>query len=151
MVKTVSKSNNAIRCRAIEIVQNLIEGNRLTSEELSTMRCFCMIENEENINLEYYEKLEERGILMKMPCAKYNLVYKVIYHEYEWYVVKMIVLDISPFGKIHDGEVWNVYLEAIDYSMTAYCSFSDFGKTVFLSAAEAEVAMELIKKQSTVM
>lgn len=55
---------------------------------------------------------------------------------------------VEPCGAIRNHkrtcEVWNVYAET-DYTK-AYLKFFDFGKTVFLTREEAEVALKELEE-----
>ena len=89
--------------------------------------------------LKEYEDLEEQGLLLRSPCKKEDIVYDVVLcNDGKYHMFEMMVCAINPFGATRKGNVWNVYLECIDDCSKAYGSFYDFGKTVFLTQAEAE-------------
>lgn len=94
-----------------------------------------------------YEDLEEQGKLLKLPCAVGDKVYDlVLCNDGKYHIFEMKVCNISPFGDLRKGKVWNVYLE--DKYTKAYRSFYDFSKNVFLTREEAEAAMKNYEHQS---
>lgn len=75
-----------------------------------------------------YEDLEEQGKLLKLPCAVGDTVY---------------TLNALPNGKTVIGET------TADAFMCALCMLEGrFGKTIFLTAEEAEAALEMMKTKS---
>lgn len=79
-----------------------------------------------------YEDAEEQGLLVRLPCKVGDMIY-VIYD-----------------GKIWDGEVFHISYSDYYGKITATAwvkqgisaSFEAFGKTVFLTRAEAEAALK---------
>lgn len=91
-----------------------------------------------------YEELEEQGFLPKPMVKVGDTVYDlVLCDDGKYHIFGMKVCDISPFGSVRKGRVWNVYLE--NKYTKAYRSFYDFGRTVFLTLEEAMVKMNKIK------
>lgn len=91
------------------------------------------------------EDLEEKGKLLKLPCAVGDTVYHLCtLKSGDTEMIEMKVGCIEPCGAIrnHKGicEVWNVYAEA-DYTK-GYFKFFDFGKTVFPTREEAADALK---------
>lgn len=87
-----------------------------------------------------YKDLEEQGLLLKLPCKVGDKVYDVVLCDDGIHRIKeMHVGNISPYGSVYNGKLWHVFL-ADDYTY-AYRTFSDFGKTCFLSTEEAEKAL----------
>jgi hypothetical protein len=79
-----------------------------------------------------YKKLEQQGLLIKLPCKIDSVVYAIKDGE-----IKVIRCDYTDgYGFV---EV-NGYTDDIDWELQI--DFSDFGKTVFLSQEEAEKALE---------
>lgn len=94
--------------------------------------------------LKEFEDMQEQGRLLKLPCALRDKVYDVVLcDDGEYHIFEMKVCNINPFGDVRKGKVWNVYLES-DYTK-AYRSFYDFGKTVFLTRRESELALRNLK------
>lgn len=93
---------------------------------------------------EYLEEL--KGYRHKMmPCKLQDVVYDIVFcDDGEYHIFPMKVYNISPYGDIHKGKAWNVYLE--NECTKAYRSFYDFGRTVFLSPEEADAALNKIKE-----
>lgn len=78
--------------------------------------------------LKLYEDLEERGLLLKLPCKVGDTVYKPIYSF------------ITKVGGVEDLEV----LEVSDSRIWAGCDYYDYddiGKAAFLTREEAEEAL----------
>lgn len=98
-----------------------------------------------------YKRLEEQGILLKLPCTVGDTVYYLYTNENkESEITEMKVGCIEPFGAIRQRkgicEVWNVYAET-DYTK-CYFKFFDFCKTVFPTKEEAEAVLkELSSKE----
>lgn len=91
------------------------------------------------------EDLEEKGKLLKLPCAVGDTVYHLCtLKSGDTEMIEMKVGCVEPCGAIrnHKGicEVWNVYAEA-DYTK-GYFNFFDFGKTVFPTREEAAAALK---------
>lgn len=93
-----------------------------------------------------YEDLEEQGKLLKLPCKVGDMVFDlVLCDDSQYRIFEMRVCNINYFGDVHKGKVWNVYLE--DECSKAYRSFYDFGKTVFLTHEQAELALKGLKER----
>ena len=80
----------------------------------------------------------EQGTLFKLPCKVGDIVYEIFYSKYEARVLEMKVIQI-------------VMQETINYlcKTTSRCLYNygwvkneDFGKTVFLTRAEAEARLK---------
>lgn len=88
-----------------------------------------------------YEDLEEKELLLELPCKPGDIVYDVVFcDDGKYHVFEMKVCNINPFGDVGKCKVWNVYLE--DDCTKAYRSFYDFNKTVFLEKEAAEKALK---------
>ena len=86
--------------------------------------------------LAYYEDLEEQGKLLVLPCKVGEAVYLI--EDYEIWKYK------SPYEYMEIRKENGEYIFCID-SMDF--RKEDFGKTVFLTKAEAEKALEEMEKQ----
>ncbi len=75
-----------------------------------------------------YEQAEEQGLLLKLPCKVGDTIYYI--DDYEIYWSKVHNIDISK----ENGE-YIFCIAFMDYKA------DDFGKTVFLTKAEAEKAL----------
>lgn len=89
--------------------------------------------------LKEYEDLEEQGRLLKLPCKVGDTVY---------HITRNNVIQESLMKTIEVRLSGIIYFALIkeENSLIAYWNF-DFGKTVFLTRAEAEGALENIKKE----
>lgn len=78
---------------------------------------------------------ENDGRLVALPCKVGDTVYFVGPYE----VAEMRVGNVFPAGRFVKGKLCNAYLVT---DCTYQCvTFADFGKTVFLTRAEAEAAL----------
>lgn len=98
-----------------------------------------------------YEDAEEDGLLKRLPCKVGDALYMP--WEYDWntgiaiITVKKIVIDWEDCFYVEtdlysDSEA---FWEEYNYGKF---SFSDFGKTVFLTKAEAEQALAKMKGET---
>ena len=55
--------------------------------------------------------------------------------------------SIVPFGQIRKDKVWNCYFGYLDGYSKSYCSFYDFGKTVFLLEEDANEKLVALNKE----
>ena len=87
--------------------------------------------------LAQYEGLEEQGLLLRLPCKVGDKVYRVNTGAKEP-VIKMRVLQVY-YKQLHKDRII-IRIDAInDNDMGESCYLlEDFGKTVFLTQAEAE-------------
>lgn len=88
----------------------------------------CPTINEIYEKLATYEDLEEQGKLLMLPCKVGDTVYTIYSDEDGCFIEKSIVQEVSTH------RIW------IDDR--TYYKYSDFGKTVFLTQAEAQAALE---------
>ena len=84
-----------------------------------------------------YEDLEEQGLLLRLPCKVGDTIYRVNTGAKEP-VIKMRVLQVN-YKQLHKDRVI-IRIDAInDNDMGESCYLlEDFGKTVFITQAEAE-------------
>ena len=84
-----------------------------------------------------YEDLEEQGLLLRLPCKVGDTIYRVNTGAKEP-VIKMRVLQVH-YKQLHKDRII-IRIDAInDNDMGESCYLlEDFGKTVFLTQAEAE-------------
>lgn len=83
--------------------------------------------------LAYYEVLEEQGRLIKLPCKVGDTVYYINPDKNTINELVVYGFDIRPLQRF-------VY----DY-MGARLNFNQFGKTVFLTKAEAEAKLKELR------
>lgn len=91
--------------------------------------------------LKYYERLEEQGKMVILPCKVGDMVYFLLqdhpayYSETNgWYISAEEITVVCTQG-FFTGPI-----EQIDFR--SLYSFADFGKTVFLTQEEAEAALK---------
>ena len=84
-----------------------------------------------------YEDLEEHGLLLRLPCKVGDAIYRVNAGAKEP-VIKMRVLQVH-YKELHKNRII-IRIDAInDKDMGESCYLlEDFGKTVFLTKAEAK-------------
>lgn len=112
---------------------------RLTSRDSKGNLCLCNKEvygnNQDIYNaiavLEEYEDLEEQGLMLKLPCKVGDTVYRIIKEFY------------TRINKIISGKVYRIALTDIEMQIfiDKWQSKGIYGKTVFLTQAEAEEAL----------
>ncbi len=92
--------------------------------------------------LAYYEDLEEQGRMLKLPCKVGDTLYLPIDITHE------IVVGTCT-GFTEDRHRNRGMLVEITYKRFEKCweAFSDFGKTVFLTQAEAENALKRMESE----
>ncbi|MBE5934658.1 MAG: hypothetical protein E7262_02555 [Lachnospiraceae bacterium] len=91
-----------------------------------------------------YEELEEKGLLLKLPCKIGDTVYQLINsHIYEYKIIG-ICFDI-----LHNKWMYEVAYEIGLEWFKTMCDFDVFGKskTVFLTKEEAEKELERLNEQ----
>lgn len=85
-----------------------------------------------------YEDAEEQGLLIKRPCKVGDTVY--LHHRaFANTIVRCVVIGFAWWGT--DGFCVKVYSKEHGYGNTDV-SFSEFGKTVFLTREAAEEALK---------
>nr|DAG52303.1 MAG TPA: hypothetical protein [Caudoviricetes sp.] len=85
--------------------------------------------------LKEYQRLEEQGRLIKLPCKIGTEVYNATW----WDDVqeKVVVKGKTYYRTVHKHKV--------SKSTFDYCDIEEFGKTVFLTESEAEAKLEELK------
>lgn len=97
--------------------------------------------------LKEYETMEEQGLLLKLPCKVGDVVYYFSYRPFN--------LSILP-NTIYEADVVRIVTTRLgtsiviqirnEYGCTEVSEVSSFGKTVFLTKAEAEKALAEMEK-----
>ena len=106
------------------------EGNFKAAEKLAT-----------------YEDLEERGLLVRLPCKVGDMVWDNVFGYPESYEIKAFsygYCDSYVEPDIEDQIIF--YYENYSGSITGAFPMSEIGKTVFLTREEAEKKLEEMKK-----
>lgn len=96
--------------------------------------------------LKRYEDAEEQGLLLRLPCKVGDTVYVItspfnVFDDIEYdenmkdEVYEAYVSSVSFY---ESGEQYRIYAKATNHFIGAYFRECDFGKTVFLTKAEAE-------------
>lgn len=78
-----------------------------------------------------FEDMEEQGKLIELPCKPGDTVYTTYKDEDGGFVEKMIITEATNKRVLCDNRYWY--------------SYSEFGKTVFLTEQEAKKALEGMK------
>lgn len=98
--------------------------------------------------LRTYEDLEEQGLLLKLPCKVGDTVYYISEGFIEPCTVEVIFL-----ADYVDKDGNQSYMAEIHYDredcpyVSTEIYFTDFGKTVFLTRAEAEGTLKIWKRE----
>ena len=90
-------------------------------------------------HLKDYEDLEEQGLLLKLPCKMGDTVYAIGFNN-KPVVYESVVLSILITEK---EIVFNVKVD--EFEINSQLKQSMFGKTVFLTQAEAEQKLKEMK------
>lgn len=97
-----------------------------------------------------YEDAEENGLLIRLPCKVGDMLYEIDLPEYGVIVCKVLYVDFycGPFAHAPGGKIvsaTSVGVEVVEgHGKGSSYAFEkdDFGKTVFLTRAEAEAALK---------
>lgn len=103
--------------------------------------------------LEEYQRLEEQGRLIKLPCKVGDTVWVVtspfnVFDDIEYdddmkdEVYESYVSSVSFY---ECGEQYRIYAKATNHFIGAYFRECDFGKTVFLTKSEAEARLKELR------
>jgi len=99
---------------------------------------------EDLLELMRYRRLEEQGLLIKMPCKPHTKVYE-IYTKYDdkedKYIKGIEELLLIRFGKNR----YNDYAVLKGEDGEDFVTLGQFGKTIFLTRKEAEKELERLK------
>ena len=96
--------------------------------------------------LKDYEDLEEQGLLLKLPCKVGTKVYAFLQSDNHFTECQINKIEIKPtiYGKMC------YFIEPTGHRGCLYRYFEDdFGKTVFLTQAEAEKKLKETKDNYT--
>lgn len=103
--------------------------------------------------LKSYKDLEERGLLVRLPCKVGDTVWVVTspinvfgYDEYdgdaEYEVYESFLSSVSYYAS---GEQFRIYAKVTNSFITAYFRECDFGESIFLTREDAEKKLEEMK------
>ena len=98
--------------------------------------------------LKEYEDLEEQGLLLRLPCKVGDTIYEISEGFIEPCTVEVIFL-----ADYTDKDGNHTYMAEIHYDredcpyVSTEIYFTDIGKTVFLTRAEAEKALRKMNNQ----
>ena len=87
-----------------------------------------------------YEDLEEKGLLVKLPCKIGSTIYQLINSHINEYKVIGICFDIFQNKWMYEV----TYEIGLEWFKTM-CDFDVFGKTVFLTKEEAEQELKRLE------
>lgn len=95
-------------------------------------------------------QFKDKANIIELPCKLEDTVYDVVLCDDNIYrICKMKITGMSIFGELYVGKtippfIWNLYLT--DKYSYAYRTFSDMGKTVFLTKGQAEMKLRELNK-----
>ena len=92
--------------------------------------------------LKEYEDLEEQGRLIKLPCKVGDTVYAIGFNNNKPIIYESVVLRILITEK---EIVFNVKVD--EFEINSQLKQSMFGKTVFLTKAEAEQKLKEMERE----
>lgn len=87
-----------------------------------------------------YEDLEEQGRLLKLPCKVGDIVY----------IAETVLVEAMCIRIQLDGYRNGIWINAKEYPYDRRISFKNFGKTVFLTKAEAEAKLKELRGEEDV-
>ena len=134
----------------------MTEYKRLTNRKEITEHCLSIICDDDCENC-YWGKVSQRlaeledqienGTLVQLPCKMGDVVYKVITDKrikqpYEYIVTGYWISVLEGCNDVHLVRCIN---GVFDHSISV--PFKDFGKTVFLTKAEAEAKLAELKEE----
>lgn len=98
-----------------------------------------LLTNERAKEYKEYKRLQEQGLLLKLPCKVGDVVWFVGNKYINDYEIRRFIVDNTGIDAVQVAKA----IEGRDY----WNSFSicDFGKTVFLTEQEAQAALEKMK------
>lgn len=131
------------RCNAVR--RTVTEMDRLTKRDMTGIP-FCQNASylEMLDKLAAYEDAEEQGRLVVLPCNVGDKLYEIDMKEYGVIVCEALWYTVGK--NKYTGETdWSVNVHVVEghgKGSGYYFTPNDFGKTVFLSRAEAEAALK---------
>lgn len=87
-----------------------------------------------------YEDLDERGLLLRLPCPIGSTLYQPIYSRINEYKVIGLCFDMS-----HNKWMYEVIYEVGFEWHKTVCDINYIGKTVFLTKSEAEAKLKELR------
>lgn len=93
--------------------------------------------------LAHYEDAEKQGLLLRLPCKVGDTVYAIGFNNNRPFVYEAIILSILLIGK---EIVFNV--KVYEFKINLQLKNSMFGRTVFLTQAEAEQKLKEMESDS---
>ena len=130
MERLTYKSSVAPMCFIDHIKGNVKEPHELNAQEI------CVALNK----LAEYEDLEEKGLMLRLPCKVGNTLYRVYKKPTKCTAYGEYKDDYACQGcekECDSSYVWAIYKYKADIK-TIVCLSDEIGKTVFLTKAEAE-------------
>lgn len=127
--------------RLTEIIEKYIEAYQLPPfgrEVDGTVELLQEVSNK----LAEYENAEEQGLLLRLPCKVGDIIYK----PNSITLSEIVGIKIESIF-ITESEI-NISGRTIKMKYSFCCSPSDFGKTVFLTQAEAEQKLKELKNKN---
>ena len=89
-----------------------------------------------------YENLEEQGLLLRLPCKSGDTLYAIGFNNNRPFVYESVVLSILITEK---EIVFNV--KVAEFEINSQLKQSMFGRTVFLTQAEAEQKLKEMESE----
>lgn len=122
----------------IQTIKNIIDVEKTTinvfeKHKEPTYLDRCILSGMEE--LKQYRIAEEQGLLLRLPCPLGTVVYNI--HWWDDVEEKVKVDGKTYYRKVHKHKV--------SKGRFCYTDIDEFGKTVFLTKAEAEEALQKLK------
>ena len=91
-----------------------------------------------------YQQLEEKGLLLRLPCKVGDIVYFPIYDYHDSAIIETIRIEEN--GVFFDWVQYEVGVDCTEVWDNGSFADGNIGKTVFLTREEAEQALERMKE-----
>ena len=114
------------KCPQEKLARDIAEGRMYATNEMIRLQK----------ELQEYKDLEEQGLLLRLPCP----IGTVVYNTHWWD-------DVEEKVKV-DGKTYyrKVHKHKVTKGRFCYTDIDEFGKTVFLTKAEAEEALKKMRE-----
>ena len=105
-----------------------------------------LIVNENVLKYREWERLEEHGKLLKLPCAVGDTVWDNDFGKLCGYTVTGFSIGKIDDDEENDIDGLKMYYQNWNGSICCSCAVSEIGKTVFLTREEAEAALKEVSE-----
>ncbi len=122
-----------------EIIDSFIEYYKQSSEDEQIADAL-LITNDSARKYHKWEKLEEQGLLLKLPCKVGDTAYRIDRNNKK---LRKCAVEAIYYGAYGTDNKWHIKIDSFHYN------FSDISKTVFLTQDEAGEALKRMEAEKT--